>query len=534
MMKKIVVFFLSLFAFGNLFAQQSTDTVARPRLIVTIAIDGLRSDYLSTLWDEFEQGGFRRLIRNGAYCRNMTYPYWSVGNVADYATVYTGTIPADHSLCSDSYWDPKTEKDFLTLFDKEKKGIGTNTRVSPKNLKASTFVDELKLNTLGRSKILTIAINPEEAVVMAGHAGNATVWIDDSTGTWATSNYYTSLLPSWAAKMNDANPAQDNVQRNWTNLYISSQYKTMSAQSRASAFFAYPVTDPSGKTAPFKRFKESPFANTMVKNLAISSVKDDYIGIDENPDIINLQFTLRGFNQSTSGVLTSETEDMYLRLDKDLHQLMDALDATCGTSRVMYVVYAPQTDYVSPDFLSLYNVPTGYFVVDRSLSLLNTYLMAIYGQGDFVHGYANRQIFLNKDEIQKKKLDVKEVELKVADFMTRFQGVQFAFRSEDLLSVGCQDERIQMIKNCYNKEHAGDVMLYLQPGWVAVPTENVKVGLSTRVNNYAPFIISGWRVKHQTINQPFSAIDIAPTISNMLRMSFPSSNTGKPLLDIIE
>ena len=47
MMKKIVIFFLSLFAFGNSFAQQSTDTVARPRLIVTIAIDGLRSDYLS-------------------------------------------------------------------------------------------------------------------------------------------------------------------------------------------------------------------------------------------------------------------------------------------------------------------------------------------------------------------------------------------------------------------------------------------------------------------------------------------------------
>ena len=34
-----------------------------------------------------------------------------------------------------------------------------------------------------------------------------------------------------------------------------------------------------------------------------------------------------------------------------------------------------------------------------------------------------------------------------------------------------------------------------------MPTETEKVGISSRVNNYAPFIISGWRIKRQIIRK---------------------------------
>jgi hypothetical protein len=118
--------------------------------------------------------------------------------------------------------------------------------------------------------------------------------------------------------------------------------------------------------------------------------------------------------------------------------------------------------------------------------------------------------------------------------MNRFQGVEFAFRAEDLQTVSSQNERIEAIKRAFDKNRCGDIMLYLLPGWVAVDNENEKVGLSTRVNNYAPCIFSGWKVKRQMITKPFSAIDIAPTLCNMLQISYPNANTGNALLDIEE
>lgn len=530
-MKKYLL--LSLLAFVLTHANgQQKNIIERPRLIVSIAVDGLRSDYLSLLWNELDRAGFKRLIENGSYCTNMSYPYLCVGNVADYASVYTGTIPSDHGICGETYWEPDTRTERSFLFDKEVAGVGGNDQISPRNLQTSTFVDELKLNTQGKAKVITIGINAEEASVMAGHGGNSTLWLDNESGLWASSTYFSKTLPSWANRMNGNNPAASYLRTNWSNHYVSGQYKSKSAQSRGSSLFAYPMTESFSRSNPIKRLKESPYINTMVKDLALDAIRGEYIGLDDVPDVVNLQFTVRGFNQSSTGILTSEIEDMYYRLDKDLRQMMDDIDALIGAKNVLYMVYAPQKEYTTPEFLKNYNIPTGYFVSDRSLALLNTYLMATYGQGNFVQGYANRQIFLNKVAIEAKQLDVNEVEEKVAEFMVRFQGVQYAFRTQDILKTGYRNERMQMALNSYHPQHSGDIIIFLQPGWVDVPNETSKVGISSRVNNYAPFILSGWKIKNQKIARPFSVLDIAPTISNLLLTPYPNSSTGKALVDV--
>jgi bisphosphoglycerate-independent phosphoglycerate mutase (AlkP superfamily) len=100
------------------------------------------------------------------------------------------------------------------------------------------------------------------------------------------------------------------------------------------------------------------------------------------------------------------------------------------------------------------------------------------------------------------------------------------------VQLSCDNDKIQKAKNAFNRNKAGDVVLFLMPGWVDVPTESEKVGTSSRINNYAPFMMCGWKVKKKRITQPFSVIDIAPTISNLLNISYPNSNIGSPLLDI--
>ncbi len=512
-------------------AQKNQET--SPRLIVNIAIDGLRSDYITKFWSGFSDGGFRRLTSSGLYCKNMTFPYLNCGNSADYASVYTGTIPSDHGVSGDTYFEKKTNRELSCVYDIEKKGVGGGAYVSPKNLLTSTFTDELKLYTQGESKIITIGLNPEEAVMMAGHSGNGTVWIDENSGEWMSTTYYGNILPDWAIQANNISQVQNNIRRNWSNMYIGSNYIANSAQSGISSFFAYSMLETLGNNFSYKKYKRSPFANTAVRELAERAIRSEYVGIDEVPDVLNLQFSVRGFDQASAGILTAEIQDMYLRVDKEIQTLMDMLDASCGKENVLYMVYAPQTQYICPEKMKSYKVPTGYFVVDRSLSLLSTYLMAIYGQVDFVDGYANRHLYLNKEEIASKKLDIREVEEKVSDFMSRFSGVQYAVRAEDLQQLSCDNEKIQKAKNAFNRNKAGDIVLYLMPGWTDVPTESVKVGVSSRINNYAPFMMCGWRIKKQNLKIPFSVVDIAPTISNMLNISYPNSSIGVPLLDVM-
>ena len=122
----------------------------RPKMVVNIVVDGLRADYIEQLWDDLSDGGFRKVIINGAYARSVGFPYLNVGRAADYATIFTGTLPTTHGICADSYLDRATRKPLSCLHDEKSNGIGTDKKISSKELLASTITDELRLKTRGK------------------------------------------------------------------------------------------------------------------------------------------------------------------------------------------------------------------------------------------------------------------------------------------------------------------------------------------------------------------------------------------------
>ena len=231
--------------------------------------------------------------------------------------------------------------------------------------------------------------------------------------------------------------------------------------------------------------------------------------------------------------MTAEVQDMYYRLDLDLNDLINDIDELCGTDEVLYVITAPQEEYVSPERLKAYGIPSGYFVSDRSMSLLSTYLMAKFGQGDFIAGYYHRQIFLDKMEIEQKGLDFDSVANMVTAFMRRFEGVSMAFRAEDLETAsGYNNTEVAKAKNTFCFSKSGDIIIYLQPGWVDVEREEEKAGLSSRVNAYVPLIMYGWDIKPKKITEPVSILDIASTVADVMLLPMTNGNGGKPIYDI--
>src|SRR6266542_1618760 len=67
---------------------------AKVRLVVGIVIDQFRYDYLARFEDLFGEGGFRRLLRDGAVFTNANYSYSPTVTAPGHATFMTGSIPA--------------------------------------------------------------------------------------------------------------------------------------------------------------------------------------------------------------------------------------------------------------------------------------------------------------------------------------------------------------------------------------------------------------------------------------------------------
>jgi hypothetical protein len=525
-MKRLLTFSLALtLAFASANATNEPD---KPRLVVCIVIDGLQTDHLMTMWNSFNKGGFRKLYGQGAVCRNTYYPILPAGNAGDYATIVSGTTPFYHGITGSQGYDLKTGRLGPTLTDPSASGIGTFETVSPKSLLSTTVSDELKINSGGKSKAYSVALNSSEALMLAGHAADGAVWISQSGYNFASTSFYPAGLPRWADQMNVDHTIEKIIDTDWIPLYSIGSYMFPPRKRDAAKGFVYFNTgsNPDEKTATFKR---SPFVNQLVKDAALSAITTEKLGASGNTDYLGLEFTLQIPGDDSFELLSAEKEDMYLRLDNYLSELLERIETTVGSAHTLIVVTGTQGENHSQGTLNNNRIPTGQFVPKNSMALLNLYLMAIYGQSQWVTGYYNKNIYLDRASIEKKGIPLPEIQRRCATFMLELQGVQTAYPAIEIIESNAKgnDEQARM-KNSYNKNHSGDVIFTLMPGWIEAAENGVPTGGSNRKESYVPLIFWGYNIKPQTITSA-SITDIAPTLCYMLHISSPNACVGKAI-----
>ena len=143
-----------------------------------------------------------------------------------------------------------------------------------------------------------------------------------------------------------------------------------------------------------------------------------------------------------------------MRLDRSIADLLEVLDKKVGLQNVL--IFVTSTGYIdseSPDS-GLYKVPGGEFYLNRCAALLNMYLMATYGEGKYVEAHHNQQIYLNHKLLEKKELNLAEIQQKSAEFLMQFSGVNEAYSANRLL-LGSWTPEIYKIRNGYHRKRSG-------------------------------------------------------------------------------
>ena len=90
-----------------------------------------------------------------------------------------------------------------------------------------------------------------------------------------------------------------------------------------------------------------------------------------------------------------------------------------------------------------------------------------YGPGNWVAGCYDVLIYLNRDLIAQKKLDVAEVNRRAAEAVLRVPHIARTYTREQILDGGIlKDETGRMILNGYHRERGADVQFLPEPYWV--------------------------------------------------------------------
>lgn len=532
-MKLIQLIFCIAFSLLSFVLGAQTTVTERPRLVVGIMVDGLQHKHIDLLWDYFGTDGFKRIINQGTHIRNVNYNFVSAGNASDIASAMTGSVPYYHGVTGNNYYNRRKEKIQSILFDSDEIGIGTKETYSAHNMLASTINDELMMVFPDKGKSYVVAIDPETAILMGGHTAQSVAWIDDVNMKWVTTGYFKNGLSPWADDMNVNGQFDAYLSQKWKPLYSTNTYLANTRNSK-NKDFKYSPKAYRNKTTNTSILRQTPTANSLVSDLALKIITQENMGADNTPDMIMLQFSLQTPNEKFS-LQSIEKEDMYLRLDKEIQNLIQQIDAKVGMDETLVVLFGNQTDTHAPKELGENKIPAGYFNADRSMALVNTYLMAMYGQERWIEGYYGKNIFLNKRKIEEKRLNFSTVQQQVADFMFEFQGIQAALPSYQILTVGGDSEtEVMRLRNSYHKISAGDVVFSLLPGWLEVDYENNPVGNSNSVVASTSVYFYGWKIKQQQVETRYQITDIAPTLARILNIPVPNANIGKPIVELFK
>ena len=489
----------------------------RPTLVVNVMVEGLTDDAVSLIHSQLPEGGLRRVIDRGARIGNLDFGP-GLDAVAAAAVLQTGASPAVNGIAAAEIYNPDTKIVRPSLFDTSVIGNFTDETLSATPLKVTTVADELRMDTDGAGLAYSVAADPEIAIIGAGHAGNGAYWISDATGNWASTAYYGDM-PSAVSNRNYRDPLSKRLDNmTWTPMLEVAQSPMLSKAEQSKTFkvgFAAKDVD------RYRKFKASPLGNTEVTDLAIDLIKQSRLGADSETDMLTVAYNLQ-----YPGASRAQIADAYLRLDRDLKRFFDEAVRSAGDGNIIFVISGlPTKSPVSADHKK-WRTPTGQFSVKKAEYLLELYLIANHGNGDWVSGYHDRQIFLNRKLITDRSLNLKDFREEVADFLIRMAGISDVYTIDDVTASRVGDTP-QALKRNTSVEHSGDIFLSVSPGWQVVDdpgmlpsdTPGVIRASAARI----PAFVAGPKVAAADIRIPADARTLAPAIATLLRLRTPSA-----------
>lgn len=538
MTARVSLVILTLFIINSVSAQRRKEIPPEtPKLIIGIVIEDMRYDYLYRYWDNFGDGGFKRLINEGTLCKNANYDYLLTQTAPGYATIATGCSPVIHGIVADKWYQRLQNLNSSAVFDEKTKTIGAQSDIypyAPNKMLTTTFTDELKLFNNGRSKVIGISFKPEAAIFSTGHLADAAYWFDDESGNWVTSNYYCDSLPAWVKNFNEKRFPDIYTEREWIPLLSKENYRS-GAVCGLSKNVGFKNENPLAKTInnflkrdnKYALLKATPFGITLTKDFAISAIIDEELGTDEYTDYLSIGFASTSRVSQYCGPNSMELEDLYIRLDRELEHFLQFIDDNFGKHNVLIYLTSDHGTAYNPEFLSKNNVPAGVFNADRAVMLLRTYLNALYDKGNWVTAYNNKQIYLNHRLIEDSDLRLSEVQEVVSQFMIQFTGIANAVTATTLEQTNFEQGVFSKMQNSYHQKRSGDIILNLEPGWIEKGEYLTTANSANKYDTHVPLIWYGWKIKRNKISQSIYMEDIAPTLSNFLNIPFPNGCTGK-------
>ncbi|MFQ3306511.1 MAG: putative AlkP superfamily pyrophosphatase or phosphodiesterase [Polaribacter sp.] len=545
-MKNAIFYFLTtILLFSN--CKNSELTEEKPKLVIGIVIDQMRYDYLTRFADRYGEDGFNRILKNGFSLENAYYNFIPTYTAVGHTSIFTGTSPSNHGIISNYWYDKVLKKNIYCVDDINYKTIGNDGNVghkSPHRLYTTTVADQLQLAQNMQGKTIGIAIKDRSAILPVGHTANAAYWYDaGDKNQWITSSFYMEELPNWVKEFNGNNKADAYLNQPWKTLYDIKTYtqsraddnmyeKNLNGQEKP--VFPKYLKKLREKNGNFSLIKTIPAGNTYTVDFAKAVIKGEQLGKTKFTDFLTVSFSSTDYVGHRYGVAAVETEDTYLRLDKDLAHFFNFLDAEVGKGKYTLFLTADHAAVRVPSYLQSLKIPAHYLDTEKLKHFLSGITQKYFNSKELIENISNYQIFLDKAKIEALGFNKNTVAQRLADEVLNFDKIYKAVTARTLQTTNFTEGIMHALQQGYNPKFSGDVLMIPFPATLSGTRKGTSHGSGYSYDTHVPLIFYGNGIKKGTSTKKYKIIDIAPTISNLLQIEAPNGTSGKIIEEVLE
>ncbi|HUQ91411.1 MAG TPA: alkaline phosphatase family protein [Bryobacteraceae bacterium] len=492
----------------------------RPKLILAIAVDQFRYDYLVKFRDQYN-GGLSRLLASGAVFTNASYEHYPTVTAIGHSTFLSGAPPSISGIIANDWYDRETGKQVTSVSDDNVSMLGGAGRAagaaSPRRMLVSTLGDELKIAGRG-SKVVGISIKDRSAILPAGHMADGAYWFDPLSGNFVSSTHYFEQLPGWVSDFNKSRIADKFLNAQWSPLNGGTAFKTMAAKA---------------DNAYFNSLESTPYGNELLQKMAEAAIAGEQLGRRNTTDLLAVSFSANDYVGHAVGPDDPQVRDISIRTDRMLASFFQYLETQVGMRNVVVVLTADHGVAPVPEVNQQRKMPGGR-VPERTIAQrIEARLTEAYGAGKWLVGRTGPSQYLNAALIREKKLSFEQV-AETATLAAREAPHVFRAYSRFQLGRGAVPGDLvdRRILNGFYDRRSPDVLVVMEPYYVN-DTRGATHGTPFGYDAHVPVIFMGSGIRPGRYHRRVSPNDIAPTLATFLDVETPSGSVGRVLDEML-